>query len=53
MKPSIIIRISESELRDVDRFVKAGYGKSRADLVRKSLINYIPQLRELKKEEEE
>lgn len=45
MKPTIIIRISESELKDVDFFVKSGFGRSRADLVRKGLQNYIENLR--------
>ncbi len=45
MKPTIIIRITESELKDVDFFVKSGFGRSRADFVRRGLQIYIENLR--------
>ena len=36
-KASIMIRVSESELNGVDALVESGYGRSRADVVRRSL----------------
>ncbi|MFT0899502.1 hypothetical protein [Candidatus Methanoprimaticola sp. MG2] len=38
---AVKISLSKAEMRDVDRVVGLGYGKSRADLCRKALIIYL------------